>query len=121
MINKEIDKALHNCGYRYLGSKDGKYIYGKSLGYGILRADVRNNTKLSVELIVKGDKENLLWTHKSRSISTSSDDDKYLICVQAIKDNEAEIFSKTPVASSVNRLVRYDFEENRSLEAVLGF
>lgn len=127
MINNEIDKALHYCGYRYLGSKDDKHTYGKPIGYGILRADVSDkNTKLSVSLIVKGNMKhgllpNLCWAQKICSISFSPDDDNYLTCVQAIKDNEAEIFANAPIAISANRFVRYDFEENYSLAAVLDF
>lgn len=122
MIKKEIVRALHNCGYRYLGSKDGEHTYGKPLGYGILRADVGNSdTELSISLIVKGNKKNgllpnLLWTKKSCKISSSSDNDLYLTCVQIIKDHEAEIFTKEPVAFLQNRFVRYDFVENLFLE-----
>lgn len=127
MINNEIDEALHSCGYRYLGSKEGEHTYGKPLGYGILRADVSdNNTMLSVSLIVEGNMAhgqlpNSFWLKINRSIISSPDEDKYLTCVQAIKDNEAEIFVKTPVAFSNNRFVRYDFEESYALAAVLEF
>lgn len=54
MENKEMHLALHNCGYRFLGKKTRyKYIYGKPIGYGILRADISYN-KIEILLIVKG-------------------------------------------------------------------
>lgn len=127
MINNEINKALHNYGYRYLSCKDGEHVYGKPLGYGILRADVsNNNTKLSVSLIVKGNMEhgkspNLLWVKQCCNIISSPNNDLYLTCVQTIKDYEAEIFNKSPVAFLNNRFVRYDFEENNSFDTVLVF
>lgn len=127
MISNEIDKALHTCGYRYVSSKDDVHTYGKPLGYGILRADVSDdNTMLSVSLIVEGNMEhgqlpNSFWVKINRSIISSPDEDKYLTCVQAIKDNEAAIFANTPVAFSNNRFVRYDFGESYALAAVLEF
>ena len=32
-MNYEIDKALHNYGYRYIGTIDNIRIYGKPIGY----------------------------------------------------------------------------------------
>ena len=36
-----VIKALRNYGYRFLGNHRGCYTFGKPLGYGILRADIR--------------------------------------------------------------------------------
>ena len=53
MENQEVHLALFNCGYRFLGKKQEVYIYGKPIGYGILRADVCQD-KIEISLIVKG-------------------------------------------------------------------
>lgn len=50
-----VIKALRNYGYRFLENQSGCYTFGKPLGYGILRADVREGeNSVSVMLIVKG-------------------------------------------------------------------
>lgn len=67
MLSKEIDKALQNCGYRFLNHEKALYCYGKPLGYGILRSDIPDDgSNISISLIVKGNKKdgkrpNLLW------------------------------------------------------------
>ena len=38
-----VIKALRNYGYRFLENQSGCYTFGKPLGYGILRADVRED------------------------------------------------------------------------------
>mgnify|MGYP004454218299 CR=1 FL=1 len=117
MENKEVYLALHNCGYRFLGKTNEVYTYGKPIGYGILRADFYpNDMKIDMLLMVKGNIEddklpNLVWNSSLHKISCEHDD-LYLNCVQTIKDCEAEIFFKSPVAWGQNRLVRYDFKEN---------
>lgn len=113
MENQEIYSALHNCGYRFLSKQQEVYIYGKPIGYGILRANIYQD-KIEILLIVKGNIKNgecpnLVWD--SHTISYLNDAD-YLDYVQIIKDCEAILFSKSPVAIVTNRLVRYDFKEN---------
>lgn len=97
-------EALRNSGYRYL-----KYgVYGKPLGYGILRADVCDDT-ITLSLIIKGNSgENLIWDSAKREFHD------YLSCVDAIKDCEAEIL-KSPLNFPLNRNARYDFEENPNI------
>lgn len=93
-------EALRNSGYRYL-----KYrVYGKLLGYGILGAHVSDNT-ITLSLIIKN-RENIIWK------SAECEFHDYQSCVDAIKDCEAEIFDKSPIAFQMNKDVRYDFEEN---------
>ena len=118
MENKEIHSALHNCGYRFLGKKQEVYIYGKPIGYGILRADVYQD-KIEILLIVKGNikdgkQPNLVWNRQSCDLSSL--DNIYLDCVQVIKDCEAEIFINSPVALEINAFIRYDFKENPTLD-----
>lgn len=73
-------KALRNSGYRYL-----KYrVYGKPLGYGILGV---SDNAITLSLIIKN-RENIIW--KSASFT--------IINLDAIKDCEAEIFDKFPIA-----------------------
>lgn len=119
MENQETHLALHNCGYRFLGEKQETYIYGKPIGYGILRADIYQD-KIEILLMVKGnpqngERPNLVWNSHSCDISPL-EDDTYLNYVQAIKDCEAEIFDKSPVAFEMNRFIRYDFKENPTLD-----
>lgn len=118
-----VIKALRNYGYRFLENQSGCYTFGKPLGYGILRADVREGeNSVSVMLIVKGNvkdgkRPNLLWQETSRDFPEEHDEQNmYEAFVQAIADCEADIFSKTPVAWLQNRDVRYDFEENVHIE-----
>ena len=114
-----VIKALRNYGYRFLENQSGCYTFGKPLGYGILRADVREDeNSVSVMLIVKGNKKdgkrpNLIWQQTMQGFLEEHDEQKmYEAFVKAIADCEADIFSKTSVALLQNRDVRYDFEEN---------
>lgn len=118
-----VIKALRNYGYRFLENQSGCYTFGKPLGYGILRADVRKDANsVSVMLIVKGNEKegkrpNLIWQQTGQEFGEEHDEQKmYEAVVQAIADCEAAIFSKTPVAHLQNRGVRYDFEENVRIE-----
>ena len=114
-----VIKALRNYGYRFLENQSGCYTFGKPLGYGILRADIREDANsVSIMLIVKGNKQdgkrpNLIWQQTMQGFLEEQDEQKmYEAMVRAIADCEADIFSKTPVAHLQNRDVRYDFEEN---------
>lgn len=114
-----VIKALRNYGYRFLENMSGCYIFGKPLGYGILRADVcEGENSVSVMLIVKGNvkdgkRPNLIWQQTSQGFLEEYDEQKkYEAFVRAVADCEADIFSKTSVALLQNRDVRYDFEEN---------
>ena len=114
-----VIKALRNYGYRFLENQSGCYTFGKPLGYGILRADIREEANsVSIMLIVKGNKRdgkrpNLIWKQTMQGFLEEQDEQKmYEAMVRAIADCEADIFSKTPVAHLQNRDVRYDFEEN---------
>lgn len=123
MENKKIHLALHNCGYRFIDKKQEVYIYGKPIGYGILRADVYPD-KIKISLIVKGSikngkRPNLVWN--SYSYDTSSLNNIYLDCVQIIKDCEAEIFINSPIAIEENAFIRYDFKENPALDLYYNF
>lgn len=123
MVNKKIHLALHNCGYRFIDKKQEVYIYGKPIGYGILRADVYQD-KIEILLIVKGNikdgkQPNLVWN--SYSCDTSSLNNIYLDCVQIIKDCEAEIFINSPIAIEENAFIRYDFKENPALDLYYNF
>lgn len=118
-----VIKALRNYGYRFLENQSGCYTFGKPLGYGILRADVRKDANsVSVMLIVKGNEKegkrpNLIWQQTGQEFWEEHDEQKmYEAVVQAIADCEADIFSKTPVNHLQNRGVRYDFEENVRIE-----
>ncbi len=118
-----VIRALRNYGYRFLENQSGCYTFGKPLGYGILRADVREGANsVSVMLIVKGNvkdgkRPNLIWQQVSQGFLEEDDEQKmYETFVQAIADCEVDIFSKTPVAHLRNRDVRYDFEDNVRIE-----
>ena len=118
-----VIRALRNYGYRFLENQSGCYTFGKPLGYGILRADVREGANsVSVMLIVKGNvkdgkRPNLILQQVSQGFLEEDDEQKmYETFVQAIADCEVDIFSKTPVAHLRNRDVRYDFEDNVRIE-----
>ena len=118
-----VIKALRNYGYRFLENQSGCCTFGKPIGYGILRADVREDENaVSVLLVVKenekdGKRHNLIWHLTGQGFMEEDDEQKmYEAVVQAIADCEADIFSKTAVAWSQNRDVRYDFEENVHIE-----
>lgn len=38
-----VIKALQNYGYRFLNKQNDCYVFGKPLGYGILRAEGENS------------------------------------------------------------------------------
>lgn len=123
MENKEIHLALHNCGYRFIDKRQEVYIYGKPIGYGILRANVYPD-KIEILLIVKsstknGKRHSLLWNSYSYDIPSSNN--IYLDCVQIIKDGEAEIFINSPIAIEENSFIRYDFKENPALDLYYNF
>ena len=116
MENQEIYLALHNCGYRFLDKQQEMYIYGKPIGYGVLRANIYQD-KIEILLIVKGnikngERPNLVY---DSHVISYLDNATYLDYVQIIKDCEAMLFSKSPIAIISNRLVRYDFRENPTL------
>lgn len=118
-----VIKALRNYGYRFLGNQRCCYTFGKPLGYGMLRADVcEGKNSVSVMLIGKGKQIDgkhliLIWQQTSQGFLEEDDEQKmYEAFVRAVADCEADIFSKTPVAFQQNRDVRYDFEENVSIE-----
>lgn len=118
-----VIKALRNYGYRFLGNQRCCYTFGKPLGYGMLRADVcEGKNSVSVMLIGKGKHIDgkhliLIWQQTSHGFLEEDDEQKmYEAFVRAVADCEADIFSKTPVAFQQNRDVRYDFEENVSIE-----
>lgn len=118
-----VIKALRNYGYRFLENQSGCYTFGKPLGYGILRADVREGeNSVGIMLIVKGNmkdgkRPNLIWQWKNQDFQEEHNEQKmYEAFVQAVADCEADIFYKTSVAILQNRGVRYDFEENVHIE-----
>ena len=89
----------------------------------MLRADVcEGKNSVSVMLIGKvkqidGKHLILIWQQTSHGFLEEDDEQKmYEAFVRAVADCEADIFSKTPVAFQQNRDVRYDFEENVSIE-----
>lgn len=118
-----VIKALQNYGYRFLKKQNDCYVFGKPLGYGILRADVREHENfVNVELIIKGNMKdgkrlNLIWQRIGHGFLDKDDEQKmYEAFVQIIADCEADIFSATSIAFPQNRGIRYDFEENICIE-----
>ena len=101
-------------GYRYIGTIDNIHIYGKPIGYAILKAEV-NDTSIHISLIVKGTeledgvRSNQIWKSSFRTIDNK---DKYLSYIDIIKNIETEIILYSPISLSINQGVRYDFEEN---------
>ena len=112
-----IIKALRNYGYRLMENKNGCYAFGKPIGYGMLRAQVRDDENAVTVIMVVGPNPFWNWKQVSQGFMEEDDEQKmYEIFVQAIADCEADLFSKTAVAWSQNRDVRYDFEENDVLD-----
>ena len=112
-----VIKALRNYGYRFLENQSGCYTFGKPIGYGILRAEVRENENAVTVMMIVGPNPFCNWKDVSQGFMEEDDEQKmYEIFVQAIADCEADLFSKTPVARLRNRNVRYDFEENVRIE-----
>ena len=104
--------ALRNYGYRLMENKNGCYTFGKPLGYGMLRAEVREDENAVTVMMVVGPNPFWNWKQVSQGFMEEDDEQKmYEIFVQAIADCEADLFSKTPVARLRNRCDRYDFEE----------
>lgn len=101
-------------GYRYIGTIDNIRIYGKPIGYAILKAEV-NDTSIHISLIVKGTelkdgvRSNQIWKSSFRTIDNK---DTYLSYIDIIKNIETEIISYSPISLSINQNERYDFEEN---------
>lgn len=113
-MNYEIDKALHNYGYRYIGIIDNIRIYGKPIGYAILKAEI-NDSSITISLVVKrtelkdGVRSSQIWKSSFRTIDNK---DTYLSYIDIIKNIETEIILYSPISLSINKNVRYDFEEN---------
>ena len=101
-------------GYRYIGTIDNIRIYGKPIGYAILKAEI-NDSSITISLIVKGTeledgvRSNQIWNSSFRTIDNK---DTYLSYIDIIKNIETEIILYSPISLSINQGVRYDFEEN---------
>lgn len=101
-------------GYRYIGTIDNIRIYGKPIGYAILKAEI-NDSSITISLIVKGTeledgvRSNQIWKSSFRTIDNK---DTYLSYIDIIKNIETEIILYSPISSPINQDVRYDFEEN---------
>lgn len=101
-------------GYRYIGTIDNIRIYGKPIGYAILKAEI-NDSIITISLIVNGTelkdgvRSNLIWKSSFRTIDNK---DTYLSYIDIIKNIETEIISYSPISLSINQNERYDFEEN---------
>lgn len=101
-------------GYRYIGTIDNIRIYGKPIGYAILKAEI-NDSSITISLIVKGTeledgvRSNQIWKSSFRTIDNK---DTYLSYIDIIKNIETEIILYSPISLSINQGVRYDFEEN---------
>lgn len=111
-----IIEALHNYGYRCLGSQDNNIIFAKPMGYSFVKAEIvqnKSNFKLEMMLIVKGtDGSNMVWTSKKNTLENIRPDEKYYLnVVQIIMDFEASILGGK-FAWEVNRNKRFDFIEN---------
>ncbi len=120
-----ITKALHNLGYRCVGMAKTVVVFGKPIGYGILRVLMLvkgTKAKLEVMLIVKTlatdaePAENLVFQSERCTLSSSDKtrDDYYLEVMRFVSDSEALIMH-SPVDWEHNRFVRYDFRENVKL------
>lgn len=119
-----IAEALHNLGYRCIGRTDAEVVFGKPIGYGILRADILiegTKAKLEVMLIVKGKAtdakpaENLVFRREKCTLpSDGKCADYYLEASRFVSDSEALIM-RSPVNWVNNRFLRYDFKENNSI------
>lgn len=119
-----ITKALHNLGYSCVGMIKEAVVFGKPIGYGILRAEMLikgTKAKLEVMLIVKGQAtdaepaENLVFQSERCTLSSDKTrDDYYLEVMRFVSDSEALIM-RNPVNWAHNRFVRYDFRENVTL------
>ena len=101
-------------GYRYIGTIDNIRIYGKPIGYAILKAEI-NDSSITISLIVKGTeledgvRSNQIWKSSFRTIDNK---DTYLSYIDIIKNIETKIILYSPISLSINQGVRYDFEEN---------
>ena len=101
-------------GYRYIGIKDNNNIYGKPIGYAILKAEI-NDSSITISLIAKGTeledgvRSNQIWKSSFRTIDNK---DTYLSYIDIIKNIETEIIKYSPISWPINQDVRYDFEEN---------
>ena len=101
-------------GYRYIGTIDNIRIYGKPIGYAILKAEI-NDSSITISLIVKGTeleddvRSNQIWKSSFRTIDNK---DTYLSYIDIIKNIETEIILYSPISLSINQGFRYDFEEN---------
>lgn len=111
-----ITEALHNYGYRCLGSQDNNIIFAKPMGYSFVKAEIvqnKSNFKLEMTLFVKNiDGENLVWTSKKNTLENIKNNEEYYLNVmQIIMDFEASILGGK-FAWEVNRNKRFDFIEN---------
>lgn len=101
-------------GYRYIGTIDNIRIYGKPIGYAILKAEI-NDSNITISLIAKGTelidgvRSNQIWKSSFRTIDNK---DTYLSYIDIIKNIETEIILYSPISLPINQNVRYDFEEN---------
>ena len=74
-------------GYRYIGTIDNIRIYGKPIGYAILKAEI-NDSSITISLIAKGTeledgvRSNQIWKSSFRTIDNK---DTYLSYIDIIK------------------------------------
>ena len=92
-------------GYRYIGTIDNIRIYGKPIGYAILKAEI-NDSSITISLIAKGTeledgvRSNQIWKSSFRTIDNK---DTYLSYIDIIKNIETEIILYSPISLSINQ------------------
>lgn len=94
--------------YRYIGTIDNIRIYGKPIGYAILKAEV-NDTSIHISLIIKGiilkdgSRPNETWKSITTNINTK---DSYFSYIDIIKEVIDRLYNR----NLRGRIVRHHCE-----------
>mgnify|MGYP001773777685 CR=1 FL=1 len=127
MNNIELNTALLNMGYRYMGvQKDKTHVWGKPIGYTILAAYVTPNmedVKLSsLCRIYEKSGEEVTGTYASIKYSEYDKDDPivnatYNDFVEFIKYAEFNAHIENAICSSVGSQIDFSFRNNSDYES----
>ena len=127
MNNIELNTALLNMGYRYMGvQKDKSHVWGKPIGYTILAAyvtpDMEDIKLSSLCRIYEKSGEEMTATYASTKYSEYAKDVQianatYKDFVEFIKYAEFNAHIETAICTTMNSQIDFSFRNNSGYES----
>ena len=127
MNNIELNTALLNMGYRYMGvQKDKSHVWGKPIGYTILAAyvtpDMEDVKLSSLCRICEKSGEEITATYASTKYSEYAKDTKiinatYNDFVEFIKYAEFNAHIETAICTTMNSQIDFSFRNDSDYES----